>query len=292
MATGIAARIVQPLSGVLLPRHLSATQIDKLGDRLRRTPLAEEDRALLQQLILDHDAPLSEAQETLRAVLGLESTGRLKTEATIVEKLRRQTTRLSRLQDIAGLRLLDFPATRLEQDEVARKIRATFRIVDEDDRRYRPSFGYRAHHLVAEVDGCRVEIQVRTPLQHAWAESYEKLADVTDRDIRYGVMPSDPQLRDLVEMLQDFAERGDQIEHLRQRALLQATRIDEVEREKVRAGPPSNPEAQAAYEAELADLRTMNDEQSPLLEGIVSLEEHLIERLRRISEQLDAISRG
>jgi ppGpp synthetase/RelA/SpoT-type nucleotidyltranferase len=39
--------------------------------------------------------------------------------------------------------------------------------------------GYRAKHLVAIVDGLRVEIQVRTTLQHAWAELVESL----DRDL-------------------------------------------------------------------------------------------------------------
>jgi ppGpp synthetase/RelA/SpoT-type nucleotidyltranferase len=46
-------------------------------------------------------------------------------------------------------------------------------------------FGYRAIHLELEYERVLVEIQVRTPLQHAWAESMERLGDIAGRDVRY-----------------------------------------------------------------------------------------------------------
>jgi len=53
------------------------------------------------------------------------------------------------------------------------------------DRREKPSHGYRSVHLI--VKGTRwVEIQVRTALQHLWAELSEKLSDVIDPALKYG----------------------------------------------------------------------------------------------------------
>src|SRR5262249_26239032 len=54
------------------------------------------------------------------------------------------------------------------------------------DRRDKPSHGYRAVHIIAEVAGKPVEIQVRTALQHLWAEVSEKASDVLDPAIKYG----------------------------------------------------------------------------------------------------------
>jgi ppGpp synthetase/RelA/SpoT-type nucleotidyltranferase len=45
------------------------------------------------------------------------------------------------------------------------------------DRRKHPSHGYRAVHRVVRADALSVEIQVRTRLQHLWAEFSEKTSD-------------------------------------------------------------------------------------------------------------------
>lgn len=54
------------------------------------------------------------------------------------------------------------------------------------DRRANPSHGYRAIHAIAQAEGKLVEIQVRTALQHLWAEYSEKLSDVINPAIKYG----------------------------------------------------------------------------------------------------------
>lgn len=68
-------------------------------------------------------------------------------------------------------------------------MRPTFPKATVVDRRSAPSYGYRAVHVIVEVDGRFVEIQVRTALQHTWAETSEKLSDVIDPAIKYGGGP-------------------------------------------------------------------------------------------------------
>jgi ppGpp synthetase/RelA/SpoT-type nucleotidyltranferase len=41
-------------------------------------------------------------------------------------------------------------------------------------------------HVIVRAEGKVVEIQVRTSLQHVWAELSEKLSDVVDPAIKYG----------------------------------------------------------------------------------------------------------
>jgi ppGpp synthetase/RelA/SpoT-type nucleotidyltranferase len=76
-----------------------------------------------------------------------------------------------------------------EQNAVVEKIKALFTSAKVIDRRVAPSHGYRAVHVVAAVDDCPVEIQVRTRLQDLWAQIFEKLADRVGREIRYGSRP-------------------------------------------------------------------------------------------------------
>lgn len=56
-----------------------------------------------------------------------------------------------------------------------------------NDRRVKPSHGYRAVHVIVTIDNRAVEVQVRTALQHAWAETCEKASDITGAGIKYGM---------------------------------------------------------------------------------------------------------
>src|SRR5437867_1678427 len=72
--------------------------------------------------------------------LGLEPTGRIKTTISIVEKLKRQSFRLSKLQDIAGCRIVVDDVA--EQDRVVALVSKAVpngRIID---RRQKHSHGY------------------------------------------------------------------------------------------------------------------------------------------------------
>jgi putative GTP pyrophosphokinase len=60
-----------------------------------------------------------------------------------------------------------------------------------DDRTIRPSYGYRAFHVIVRYQDSRMEVQVRTQLQHWWAELSEKLSDALDPAIKYGGGPEE-----------------------------------------------------------------------------------------------------
>ena len=92
------------------------------------------------------------------------------------------------MQDVAGCRLV--VRTTAEQDVAVQMVPVVFEQCRVEDRRIRPSHGYRAVHLVVAVNRKRVEVQLRTELQHQWAEWSEKWADVLDPAIKYGGGPS------------------------------------------------------------------------------------------------------
>jgi putative GTP pyrophosphokinase len=164
---------------------LSTTQVDRLGNRLRRGLLVESDLRSLD----DYRRSFGEAYETvvhtIREQLHLEPTGRpAKSTHSLIEKLHRESIRLAQVQDIAGCRVVVADAA--EQERAVASLRTVFPEASVDDRRANPSYGYRAVHVIAKIFGVLVEIQVRTSLQHLWAEFSEKLSDVVDPSIKYG----------------------------------------------------------------------------------------------------------
>jgi hypothetical protein len=180
---------------------LTKSAMESLGKRLaKQSPPADADIDALQALLLSFDEPLGDAVQLVHARLGLEPTSRIKTTGTILDKLYRHGgSILKSMQDLAGMRLVgDFG--RAEQDVIVAKLVDLFTVEGQSDpkvmdRRKLPSSGYRAVHVVVHTSGVPVEIQVRTQLQHEWADLYEKLADKVGRGIRYGGPPDPlPQL--------------------------------------------------------------------------------------------------
>jgi ppGpp synthetase/RelA/SpoT-type nucleotidyltranferase len=159
--------------------ELSRSQIDKFGRRLRRAGpnnVSDEDLNLLEQLLTAHQMVLTTVQLRLAKELDLPVTSRIKTTGTLVEKLQRsESMALSRMQDIAGARLV-VEMNRTEQDKLVARIVELFPGADKRDRRAEPSHGYRAVHVIVQVDQRIVEIQVRTTLQDLWAQVFERLS--------------------------------------------------------------------------------------------------------------------
>jgi putative GTP pyrophosphokinase len=175
-----------------MAQELSKTQVDRLGDRLRKGDISEADLRLLDQ----YRRSFAEAYDTvvgsIRKELALEPTGRpAKSTTSISDKLRRESIRLTQIQDIAGCRLTVSDIA--NQDEVVQSLGHLFEHITVVDRRRQPSNGYRAVHVVANCHGKLIEIQVRTSLQHHWAELSEKISDMEGSEIKYGGGDEDTQ---------------------------------------------------------------------------------------------------
>ncbi|MFN0279286.1 MAG: hypothetical protein ACKVRN_11875 [Pyrinomonadaceae bacterium] len=180
--------------------EMSRKQIDRLGDSLKVGLVTDEDL----QALNEYRHSFSEAYEVVVTIISqrmnLLPIGRpRKSRQSIADKLRRQTTKLSQMQDIAGCRLV-VPDS-FVQEIVIDSFEAAFR---DDcfeglrmvDRRSKPSHDYRAVHLIVKTRGRPVEVQLRTALQHRWAELSEKLSDLVDPKIKYG--GGDKSIRDLL----------------------------------------------------------------------------------------------
>ena len=167
--------------------ELSKSQIDRLGERLRDGSHTEVDLRMLDEYRASFSSPYEAVLEIIRKRSQF-PTGRIaKTTASIVGKLHRLNIRLSRMQDIAGCRVV--VANIREQDQFVAALQTDFPAATVVDRRLKPSYGYRAVHVIAEVSGKPVEIQVRSTLQHLWAELSEKSSDILDSTIKYGGGP-------------------------------------------------------------------------------------------------------
>lgn len=170
---------------------MSRAQIDKLGERLKAGPTTAADLRLLDEYRQTFRAAYAEVV-TAVADLGFAPTGRpAKSTSAIIDKLRRESIRLTQIQDIAGCRIV--VVDRLEQDAVAARLRERLVEVEIVDRRASPSHGYRAVHAIARPQGLPVEVQIRTVWQHHWAETSERLADEVGPGLKYGQGPPDLQ---------------------------------------------------------------------------------------------------
>jgi putative GTP pyrophosphokinase len=163
---------------------LSNSQIDRLGERLRTGTLGEEDLRHLDEYRRAAGGAYDEVINGIRRI-GLSVTGRpSKSTRSIIEKLRRESCRLSQIQDIAGCRIVVGDSS--EQMDVLPQIEDAFPGFVGIDRRLAPSHGYRAVHIIVRGLRVPVEIQLRTLLQHSCAEFSEKLADRYGSDVKYG----------------------------------------------------------------------------------------------------------
>jgi ppGpp synthetase/RelA/SpoT-type nucleotidyltranferase len=79
------------------------------------------------------------------------------------------------------------------QNQVVERLKSALPNAVVVDRRKQPSYGYRAVHIIATARNKPIEIQIRTELQHLWAQLSEKLSDVRDAAIKYGGGDSDAQ---------------------------------------------------------------------------------------------------
>lgn len=189
-------RLSLPLiPAVALPT--SKNQLVKLGKRLAARDPAPGDEELYVAFLDAYDQVQTALVTVLRSVQWpvalpeLTIVGRTKTLDTLVDKLRREHgIQLPNVRDVAGVRIVG-ELTLLQQTVLGSLLHGAYggELID---RRARPTAGYRALHLACTVGGLPVEIQIRTQLQHLWAEVFERLADHWGRQVRYGGAPDHP----------------------------------------------------------------------------------------------------
>ncbi len=176
------------LGDTALTSEFSKTQIDRLGDRLKRGPHAEDDLNMLDEYRRSFGEAYERVVQTISRQLRFSTTGRpAKSTVSIVEKPRRESIRLSQMQDIAGCRIT--VKNIAVQERAVASLSTAFPESHVIDRRDNPSLGYRAVHVIPKIDGKPIEIQIRTELQHLWAEFSEKSSDRFGSMIKYGGGP-------------------------------------------------------------------------------------------------------
>lgn len=182
---------------------LSISQLNKIGERLRKNTATDADIHKLNDFVVSFTPAYKQVFDELIA-LGLNPGGRpQKTTPSIVAKLERDRTRLSRMQDIAGCRVV--VPTLVEQDRVLQALLPRFPGGEIYDRRQKPSHGYRAVHLVVDIDSHLVEIQIRTVVQDNWAAVSESLSVALDPSIKYGGGP--PEIQQFLIQISEFVGR-------------------------------------------------------------------------------------
>jgi len=183
---------------------LSGNAIDKLGDKLRSGKM---DVGILRQLEAFralHAPACKSVESVLVDRMDLKLTWRpSKSTVAIIEKLRRESIRLSQIQDIAGCRVVVHSLR--YQDRLLDAMCVMLGDVRVDDKRKSPKHGYRAVHVIARFAGRPVEIQLRTQLQHVWSNISEKVADDVGHSIKYG--QGDPVALDSLKTLSEQTAR-------------------------------------------------------------------------------------
>lgn len=175
----------------------SKSSINKAGQLLAKGDGSVDDNNRSITLVNDwrasHAYPINTFQSTLRSKLENCSSEsivaqRLKRMPTIIDKLRRYPhMQLTTMQDIGGVRAVLGSMEEVKMLGEEYKERSRFRHELVEEKNYillpRSEDGYRSHHLVYKYrsvqnptyDSLRVELQIRTILQHVWATAVETL---------------------------------------------------------------------------------------------------------------------
>lgn len=187
------------------PRY-SKGQINRAGDILAADQASDADRTFAEEALTNfraaHGYPINTFQATLRAKLkGIDSNAivaqRLKRTPSIVLKLKRfEGMKLSRMQDIGGLRAVVSSVARVRKLEGSyRSSRFSHELSSSKDYLAHPKEdGYRGIHLIYKYanpiapayDGLSLELQIRTRLQHAWATAVETMGTFLGQALKTG----------------------------------------------------------------------------------------------------------
>lgn len=168
----------------------SKSKIDRAGLALAKSKYRDEDEYFELEEVFDeyrkaHLQPLSETTLELQHLLtnyGAQYyiAQRLKRKPQIIRKLNRLSVRLTQLQDIGGCRIIvqkNADVDRLHKYLIetvdAQNVFVIGRSTDYREMG-RDETGYRALHVILKRAGVFLELQIRSRIQHYWAESIER----------------------------------------------------------------------------------------------------------------------
>lgn len=197
---------------------ISKTLLDNAGRALSRDSETDVDKYIQYTDAFDdyrknHLVPMSKTTMELQqwlAHFGKEYfiAQRLKRKPQILRKLRRFSVRLSQLQDIGGTRvivdqnrdvneLVTFLKERFQSSKDLKVIRLTdYRGEGREDS------GYRAFHVILEREGYKMELQIRSKIQHYWAETIERTSIVYGHHLKE--LDGDPTVIQYFKLLSDL----------------------------------------------------------------------------------------
>jgi len=174
----------------MLKRNISKTAIDKAGNALAKEKFKTYEEWEAADKIFDefrqaHLQPLTSTTIAIQNWFRADNASyiivqRLKRKPQILKKLRRLNTRLTQLQDIGGLRIIvdqNSDVDRLIEyitDKLKRQTSIVIKRTVDYRKKGRDDSGYRAAHIIMEKDGVSLELQIRSRIQHYWAELIER----------------------------------------------------------------------------------------------------------------------
>lgn len=179
----------------------SNRQIDEAGITLNNKLATPEERNAALDIIdnfkASHNFPLNTIQVWLRKNAKGIVVQRIKRLPSIEKKLKRiKWLSLSQMQDIGGCRaILQNVSQVYRLNQKYKESRIRHKLIRTDDYIEHPKkSGYRGIHLIYEYysdantvyNGQLIEIQVRTPLQHAWATAVETVDTYTNQVLKAG----------------------------------------------------------------------------------------------------------
>lgn len=190
----------------------STSQINRAGKTVRyfvegRDPDPQKLRdaiRIIQDFRAAHSYPLTKATTGLRSMVrtaGYEPqvSQRLKRLPTILNKLTREPTMsLATMQDVGGCRAV-LPSVAAVYAVSRNSTMRRRRIWTKDYIESPAESGYRGVHHIVIYDDRRIEVQLRTPAQHDWAVTVERLGGRLDVDLKSGRGPQ--EVLDLLQMI-------------------------------------------------------------------------------------------
>ncbi len=195
---------------------LSKSRIDKAGRSLANpvelTIEAMELEEDFDEYRISHLEPLSlttlELQRWLHAYGGSYYIAqRVKRKPQIVRKLRRLHVRLTQLQDIGGCRIIvennddiDHLISYIKTNASKTGFFAVKRVTDYREKG-RDETGYRSTHLLLDRGGRSLELQLRSRIQHYWAESIERTSVIYGQHLKE--QEGDPRVIEYFRQLSD-----------------------------------------------------------------------------------------